>query len=160
VSQDNSWFEADLAAPSNENHLATLRISGNIVRMTKVPVLRESLNSGNIIGANDIDYIDLPEKNLKTNIVLNPAQIIGMTPRQMVVAGQPVQSNQIGPPKMIDRGDTVTMVFNQNGLELTAQGKALEDGTKGDQIRIMNISSNKIIVAQVTNNKEVTIQTF
>ena len=119
--------------------------------------MRESLNRGDVIGERDIDMIDIPQKDLATNVILKPDDLMGMTPRQVVLAGQPINSNQVQAPIIINRGDIVTMQFNANGLQLTAQGKALENGAKGDKIRVENVSSNKTIIAQVTNTKEVTL---
>ena len=154
---ERNWFEADLAAPSKANAISTLHVSGVLQRLAKVPVLRESLNRGDVIGERDIDMIDIPQKDLATNVILKPDDLMGMTPRQVVLAGQPINSNQVQAPIIINRGDIVTMQFNANGLQLTAQGKALENGAKGDKIRVENVSSNKTIIAQVTNTKEVTL---
>lgn len=157
VRPEKNWFEADLAAPSKDNPLVTAHVSGRVERMTRIPVLRENLRNGTIIGERDIDFIRAPEKNIKANMILRPEDLIGMTPRQIALAGQPVNANEIEAPRIIQRGDAVTMVFNQGGLHLTAQGKALEHGAKGDRIRISNISSSRTILAQVTGEKEVTL---
>ena len=160
VKQDKNWFEATLIAPSKEKVLATKRISGRIEFIEKIPVLRESLNSGAIIGANDIDYIEIPQKNVKAGIVLKAEDVIGATPRRMLVAGQMISENDIQAPRLVERGEIVTMVFSLNGLQLTAQGKALEHGAKGEQVRVINTASNKTIVAEVTSDNEVTVKTF
>lgn len=157
VKSPDNGFEATLAAPSTDNPLATAKISGRIVRMATVPVLRTGLNNGTIIGERDIDFIDIPEKSLNGDIILKKEDLMGMTPRRVVLSGQPVQFNDIESPRMVSRGDIVTMIFNEGTLQLTAQGKALENGARGDKIRVVNTSSSKTILAQVTNNKEVTL---
>jgi flagella basal body P-ring formation protein FlgA len=42
------------------------------------------------------------------------------------------------------------MILESPGLLLTAKGQALEDGAKGETIRIMNTQSNRTIEAVVT----------
>lgn len=160
LKQDSGFFQATLYAPSKDRPLATQKISGRIERTVKVPVLRESLNAGTIIGQHDIDYIEIPQRNLKEGVALTANDLIGMTPRRMASAGQIISKNELEAPRMVARGEIVTMIFNQNGMELTAQGKALEHGSKGDRIRIVNTSSNKTVVAEVTNTKEVTLNSF
>ncbi len=160
IKEDTNWFQATLSAPSREKPLVTKKISGRIERMTKVPVLHESLNAGAIIGANDIDYIEVAQKSLKSEIMLDGSKMVGMTPRRVMGAGTPVNMGDLESPRLVERGDFVTMVFNENGLELTAQGKAMENGAKGDRIRVTNTSSNKTVVAEVTNDKEVTLNSF
>lgn len=160
INPQSNWFEATLAAPSKDKPLTTSKVSGRIEYITKVPVLRENLNNGSIIGANDIDYINLPQKNIKPGIVLKAEDLIGMTPRRVILAGQVIQTNDYESPRMVARGDIVTMAFNNNGLSLTAEGKALEHGSKGDRIRVMNTGSNRVVTGEVTNTKEITVKEF
>jgi flagella basal body P-ring formation protein FlgA len=160
IKPQNNWFEATLAAPSKDKPLTTQRITGRIEYMTKIPVLRESMSTGTVIGKNDIDFIDIPQRNIKAGMVLNADDLDGMTPRRVLIAGQSINAGDLESPRMVERGETVTMIFNASGLQLTAQGKALENGAKGDRIRIVNTASNKTVVAEVTNDKEVTLKEF
>jgi flagellar basal body P-ring formation protein FlgA len=160
IKQDNNWFQATLAAPSKDKPLVTKKIMGRIERMVKVPVLRENLSAGTIIGMKDIDYIEIAQRTLKTGIILNANKLTGMTPRRIINAGAPIDPANLEAPRLVERGDLVTMVFNEKGLQLTAQGKAMEDGAKGDRIRVTNSSSNKTVMAEVTDSKEVTLNSF
>ncbi|MCC7305731.1 MAG: flagellar basal body P-ring formation protein FlgA [Alphaproteobacteria bacterium] len=157
---ESGYFEATLAAPSSKNPIDTLQLSGTIERMASIPVLKESLGRGVIIGTGDIDFIQVPEKSLRQDIVLRAEDLDGMTPRNIIPSGQPVKLNDVQSPRVVDRGDIVTMVFNGGGMLLTAQGKALENGAKGDHIRVTNTASSKTVVAEVTGGKEVTIRDF
>ncbi len=160
VKPETGWFEATLSAPSKVKPLTTTRITGHIEKMTKIPVVRESISHGTIIDARDIDWLEIPERNVKNGMTLGKNDLIGMTPRRVLVSGQPVLAGDIETPQLVDRGEIVTMVFNEGGLQLTAQGKALEKGGKGDRIKVVNTSSSKTVVAEVTNDKEVTLTAF
>lgn len=157
VKPEANWFEARLVAPSKDRPLSTAKVVGRIQRMTEVPVLRSGLNNGDIIGARDIEMMEIPDRSLNGDIILKAEDLIGMTPRRVVVAAQPIQFNQIESPRMVARGDIVTMIFKEGPLQLTAQGKALENGARGDKIRVVNVSSSKTILAEVSNTKEVTL---
>jgi flagella basal body P-ring formation protein FlgA len=58
----------------------------------------------------------------------------------------------------VTKGNLVTIEMRNAGMSLSTQGKALEEGSLGDVIRVTNISSNKIIEAKVngTNRVDVT----
>ena len=60
-------------------------------------------------------------------------------------------------PQMVSRGELVTMVFDQNGMRLTAKGRALEDGTMGQSIKVSNTGSNRTIEGRVTGSKQITV---
>ena len=52
---------------------------------------------------------------------------------------------------------TVTIVLQTDAMTLTAQGRASEDGAKGDTIRVVNLRSKKTIEAVVSGADQVTI---
>lgn len=157
---DSGWFEASVAAPSADNPAYKGKITGTVKKLVDVPVLRETMKAGTIIGARDIDYVELEEKDLRPDMLVNANDLIGMTPRRLTMAGKPLKAIDIESPIIVQRGDIVTMMFQQGGLTLTASGKALQDGAKGDQIRVLNQISNKTIEGFVTASKEVTVETF
>jgi len=150
-------FSAIVRASIDGGAQQTLNLRGIAERMVRVPVLRSSLKDGQIIGARDIDYITMRAADMRPGAVLNPEDMIGATPRHPINAATVIRTDDLEMPRMVSRGDLVVMVFNQNGMTLTAKGKALEDGAMNDNIKVSNISSNRTIEARVTNNKEVTV---
>ncbi len=153
-------FEAMLAAPSKENAVRQMRVSGSVERLVKVPVPRTTLQAGDLIGIRDIDFIDMPEERVNHDLVMKAEDLVGMTPRRILMSGKTVKLNEIEAPRIVDRGENVTMVFTANGMTLTAQGKALEFGAMGDYIRVTNTSSNETVQGLVTGAREITVQNF
>ena len=50
---------------------------------------------------------------------------------------------------MVEMGAMVTLVYRSGGIEATASGVAIESGAQGDEIRVRNDSSRKIILGKV-----------
>ena len=48
-------------------------------------------------------------------------------------------------PLLVAKGDMVTITLKRPGLELSAKGRAIEDGSKGDTIRVTNSQSKNVI---------------
>lgn len=153
-------FEAQLAAPSKADQVRSLTVHGNVQRLIEVPVLRSTLRNGDVIGQRDIDYIEVPLQQIKHNVILDPRDLIGMTPRRVLITDKVIKSDDIEAPRIVSRGENVTMIFKEGGLVLTAQGKAMEFGSKGDHIRVTNLNSNKTVEAVVSGVKEVTVRSF
>lgn len=151
-------FHAVVVAPSAEKPLKRLNLSGRIERLVSVPVLKNTLKNGDIIGALDIDYIDIAENHIANGAIINEKDLINMTPRRLVQAGKPVISNELQPPKMVERGDLITLVFANGPMILTVKGKSLQPGSLGDTIRVSNAESNKNLQGIVTAHREVTIR--
>lgn len=151
-------FDATIMAPSAQNPIQQISVSGTVRGITKIPVLRTSLRNGDIIGASDIDMIEIYESDIQQDMYVNAETIIGMTPRRMAVAGRPLRTLDLQSPQLVGRGESVTIVFNEGPLKLTATGKALQNGAKGEMIRVVNNTSNRPLDAIVSNSGEVIVR--
>lgn len=60
-------------------------------------------------------------------------------------------------PTLIAKGDAVLITASSGNIEVKMNGVALENGTKGQQIRVKNSSSNRIIYAKVVTDSEVLV---
>lgn len=157
---ETGWFEAVLVAPSKANPEIERHFSGKIERLTEVPVLRDVVRAGMIIGARDIQMVTVPSRSLNHDVILNAETLYGLTPRRLLQAGKPVKEQEVEQPRIVERGQNVTMIYQQGPLQLTVLGKALEFGAKGDLIRVVNNQSNRSIDAVVTGEREVTVKVF
>ncbi len=59
---------------------------------------------------------------------------------------------------VVCRNDSVLIQAISNGMNITTKGTALSDGSLGQQIRVKNDKSNRIIDAQVSGIGEVVVQ--
>jgi flagella basal body P-ring formation protein FlgA len=154
----HDMFEAALVAPSAKQPLKRVNISGHIERIATIPVLRNALRNGDVINANDLDWIDIPTRSIQNTMLLDEKDVVGMTPRHVALAGKPLSANDLEQPKLVERGDTVMITFAEGPLILSTKGTALQSGAKGDIIRVNNINSNKTLDAHVTGSREVYVR--
>jgi flagella basal body P-ring formation protein FlgA len=152
------YFKASLVAPSRENPVRKIDVNGFVERLVKVPVLRTNLRNGDIIGENDVELIEVSQKNLQHDLILDKEDLIGMTPRRFGYAGKMVLAGTLERPQLVERGDKVTIAFKEGPLLLTAKGRALQSGAKGDLIRIKNINSSRAVDAIVVGQNHVAIR--
>ncbi len=151
-------FTATLAAPSAENPIKTLQVSGIINRMASVPALSGSARKGDIISASDIVWIEVPERTLAKDAVLDADDLIGKTPSRVLSANRPVKAAEIASPQLVSRGDDVTILYTIGGMTLSAKGKSQQNGSEGELIRVTNLSSAKSMSAEITGDRTVTVQ--
>ena len=76
-------------------------------------------------------------------------QVIGQEARIAIYAGRPVRLSDIGPPAVIERNQVVPLVFQKNGLQITAEGRSLSRAAPGEQVRVMNMSSRATVSGRV-----------
>lgn len=151
-------FNAVIVAPSAADPKTRLNVSGRIERLVKVPVLKNTLKNGDIIGALDIDYLEIAQPKLSSATVLDEKDLINMTPRRIAAGNKPILFNDLEKPTMVDRGDAITLIFDNGPMTLTVKGKALQGGALGDMVRVSNTDSNKSLQGEVTASREVTIR--
>ncbi len=76
-----------------------------------------------------------------------------------VRAGQTIYASYIKKPRLLKRGDHVTIIAMFGGLKVKASGKVLHSAGPGDRVPVRNISSKKVLQAIVINASTVRVIT-
>jgi flagella basal body P-ring formation protein FlgA len=142
-------FEADLLAAADTPSAVRTRVSGVVSALVEIPVLNRRMQTGDVISQADLDWVEVDSRTLRADSATEAAQLIGMTPRRALLADQPINLRTLQAPVLVTKGALVTMRLSKANLQLSAQGRALSNGGKGDLIRIQNLSSNRIVEAIV-----------
>jgi len=150
-------FTAILAAPAGEPAAIRTRVTGRVQRVTQVPVPARRLLANEVIGKGDIKWVEMRTDRLSRGTVVDVHELVGKAPKRGLRAGVPVQANAIQRPILVPKGSLVTIFLKTPKMTLTAQGKALDNGSDGDTIRITNTRSKKVIEAEVTGTGRVAV---
>ncbi len=132
-------------------------VSGSAHKLVQVPTLAQRLYTDDVIGNRDIVWKALRLNRLDPRTVLNSVKLVGMSPRRPLVAGRAIMTTEIQPPTLVRRGKHVTIYLRTRQMQLTAKGKSLENGGKGDVVRIQNTDSGKTIEAVVIGPERVAV---
>ncbi len=151
-------FSARLRAPADDPNGRRIRVMGRVFANQEIPVLARRVGVGDVIRERDITYIPVRTQGLGRLIVTDASDLVGMSPRRMIRTGAAVRSTDLRKPEMVSKGDLATMVLQFDRLRLTAVGRALEGGSKGDTIRIVNAQSYKTVQAVIVGPNRVVIQ--
>ena len=81
--------------------------------------------------------------------VSDPAVIIGKEARVALYAGRPIRAADVGFPAVVERNQIIALHYQNNGLVISTDGRALGRAGPGDIIRVMNISSRTTVTAQI-----------
>ena len=151
-------FSATIVAPADEPTAQRVRVTGRLYRMTEVPVLTRRKLAKEVIEKEDIAWILLRSDRIQRDIVLDAKDLIGKAPRRSLRDHAPIRAGDVRFPVMVGKGSLVTMVLRTPLMTLTAKGKALEDGSDGETIRIVNSHSNTVVEAVVIGINTVTVR--
>ncbi|ELI6446837.1 TPA: flagellar basal body P-ring formation chaperone FlgA [Photobacterium damselae] len=112
------------------------------------------LGRGMVLSPSNLTVALIESRFQRGAIYQSPQALFGAKVKRNVKIGEAVQANDIC---MVCRNDKVVISAGQPGLKIITQGTALSDGTLGEQIRVKNNRSNKIISAQVSAVGEVDV---
>ncbi len=142
-------FRAQLVSPAEGPPLLRSGISGRAVRMAEIPVLRRRVAPGVAITEADIGWLRVRHGRSQRGIVRDIDSLAGKSPRRPISVDQPVRFGDLREPVVIAKNSLVVIRLATDRMTLTAQGRALEDGSEGAGIRVMNTKSNTVVNATV-----------
>jgi flagella basal body P-ring formation protein FlgA len=76
--------------------------------------------------------------------------LIGMTVKRPLRQGAAASLRDVSTPQVIKAGDIVAVTYEDDGVALTLQGKAMAAGAVGESLMVQNTASKKIIETVVT----------
>jgi flagellar basal body P-ring formation protein FlgA len=126
-------------------------ISGTYLAMIDVPVLTKQLSRTDVVEPSDISIKAISERNIRKDTVTDAKQLIGLSPRATISANRPIRVSEISAPIVIKKGDTVQMTFTNPYMSLKTNGIALQDGAKGEMIRVKNEKSERAVSGRVAS---------
>ncbi len=108
-------------------------------------VATRTIRARTVVAAEDLTLVsaDLP------GALSEADQAVGLEARVAIYAGKPVRPGDLGPPTLVERNQTVTLVYLSGGLAISTEGRALARGSEGDEIRVMNLGSRNTVMGRV-----------
>ncbi|MGQ0685360.1 flagellar basal body P-ring formation chaperone FlgA [Bradyrhizobium sp.] len=155
--QRNGRFDVTFEI-SNEAGLAPvkLRYSGTAVETVEAAVLARSVDRNEVLKSSDVVVERRPKAELGPD-VLTRDRAVGMQARRQMRAGQALKGADVAKPDLVQRDQGVTLIYETAGIHLTVLGKALEAGTEGDVVNVMNLQSKRTVSAVVVGRGRVAI---
>lgn len=86
---------------------------------------------------------------LRGGFTLNKNQVLSYRVKRKIDQHQAINLSYLQAPKLVSRGNLVTLQAHGNGFVASVKVEALDDGILGEVIKVRNLSSNKIIQARV-----------
>ncbi len=84
--------------------------------------------------------------------------IEGRVPIRYVHMGQPIEQNMLQNPVVIHTGTPVKLVTNYKGIQVSAEGIALQKGRIGGRVKVRNARSSRILQGKVIDATTVEIE--
>ncbi len=124
-------------------------VQANIREYREVAVARRALARGDRLTAGDITLERRDVSRLAGRYVTDASRLLGREASQTIREGALILPGMFRAPRVVKRGQTVTLLAGSRGFEVRMPGKALADGVEGARIRVRNSRSKRIVEGRV-----------
>jgi len=114
-----------------------------------LPVASKPLKRGDVIQADDVKLVKVSDAASNRDAMENIGDILGHAATHDVGQGEVFRAKALALPNVITSGAKVTLVVRDGRLEVSATGTALEAGPVGQQIKVRNDASGKVVSGTV-----------
>ncbi len=122
-----------------------LTLPFDLIAYDKVAYAAKTVNKGQIITAEIVEWREVNTKTISPQQITMLSQVIGNRAKYIIPAGRKLFLRQLQPPKTVLAGDEVILRAETLGISVKIPGEALMDGSTGEQIRVRNKQSNKVV---------------
>jgi len=152
-------FDVTLDMPTGATSRGTLRLSGRAAATAEVVTLIRPVERGEILKSADVLIERRPRAEIGRDIVNDQGQAVGLAARAALQPGRPLRVADLMRPELVQRNETVTLLYEVPGITLTVRGKAIEGGAEGDVISVLNEQSKRTVQGVVAGPGRVIIST-
>ena len=130
---------------------ATVRLFRDVVVVTR-PLKRD-----NVIGEGDVALRERDVGTLTQGFLNDLDQALGMKMVRSTVIDQVLTPQHLEQAEVVRKGDHVVITAHSGSLSVRMPGEALAKGGQGEQIRVRNLNSKRVVKARVTGPGQVEV---
>lgn len=128
----------------------TIYVPVNVDIFTQVAVSARNLHRGETVAPGDFVFKRTNTSNIAQSYLDTPEQLLGKELRRALRSGSVIKKQDLKEPTMISKGETVVIIARAGALEVKSEATALSNGLLGQQIKVQNQKSKRIVDARVT----------
>lgn len=140
---------ASLAVKCTSPQKWKIHVAAHIDGQVNALIARHPIPRGTVIRNEDLEFVLRRYSQLNYGYYGSAKLLTNMEAKRNIKAGQVVTPSLVRAQKLVLRGEHITIVAQNGGLNLRVKGKALMDGQIGQTIKVKNLNSKKLIYARV-----------
>ena len=145
-------FEAMLDLPTGASRRPVLRVTGTLVETAEAVIPLRAIALGEVIKSSDV----MIERRPKTEVIAIE-DVLGLAAKRALKPGHVIRAGDVMKQELVGRNETVTIYYEVPGMVLTIRGKAIDAGSMGDVVNVLNIQSKRTIQATVSGHGRVNV---
>jgi flagella basal body P-ring formation protein FlgA len=133
-----------------------LRFTGTAIETVDAAVLTRDVERSEVLKSSDVIAQKRPRAEVGSDAAVRHLAV-GMQMRKQLRAGQALRVSDLAKPDLVQRDDNVTLIYESAGLYLTIRGKAVDSGTEGDVVNVLNLQSKRTVSGVVVGRDQVAV---
>jgi flagella basal body P-ring formation protein FlgA len=122
-----------------------LYVPVRIVATSPVAVAAHAIVAGTVVKATDLKVEEHDVSELPLGFLDDPAIAVGLTASRPIAGGAYLTNQELAAPKVVQRGQSVTLLADAGGISVRMAGRAMSDGLMNQRVKVQNLSSGKIV---------------
>ncbi len=127
-----------------------LYVPTQVALYRRVAVASGNYPRGTLLGEDHVDYELRNTSLLRQGFLEDDSLLRGKELRRPVSRGEAYRSGLLDEPLAVRRGDQVALEAVNGSIRVRANGTALGSGRVGEQVRVRNDSSQRIVTGEIT----------
>ncbi len=149
-------FDVTLDLPSSiELHRQPPRFTGTAIATVDAVAVDRPLDRGEVLQASDLTVLQRPKG--VSGIITDARAAVGLAARRELRPGQPLNAADLMKPEIVQRNETVTLVYEVPGVTLTLRGEAQQVGALGETIGVLNRQTKRVVLGVVTGPGRISV---
>lgn len=110
-----------------------------------VLITRQPLTRGARIHESDLEMVERNLSNLPYGYYTDTQSVVGQLAKRTLIGATVITPTMLQAPKLVKRGERVSVIAETGVLKIRTMGQALSDGQSGDLIRVRAAGSKRIV---------------
>lgn len=147
--RENGKHFFSIATTAKDEPSQSFEVAALLEEFKDLPIANRPIAKGAVINAEDIGRARFNIAMLPRDFTENEQSIVGLAANNDIGSGEVFRSSKLALPIAIRSGEKVIMRYQSGLLEVTASGIAAGEGALGQEIKVRNENSKKIIVGEI-----------
>ena len=136
----------------------SLYVTVDVARFAQVVVASRGLLRGAVIMADDVVVARRRIDGTRMDYLSSATSAVGRVAARAIGPDQILGAANVTMPRLVKRGDEVTIASVGSTISVRVKGQALKDGALGDRVSVRNLNSKRVVEGVVNADGMVVVQ--
>ncbi len=135
-----------------------LTATAQVAAYDRVVMAGRAFGKGYMLNDGDVYEALMDVTRIPRNALRDPGQVLGKALSRSILANMPLQESMIEDSPVVKRGRRVELLVEAPGFAIRGAGELQQNGSVGDYVKVMNLSSKKIVTGLLLDQRTVRVE--